>query len=197
MRKLKALILGAVFVLSIVVPAQASLIGSFVDITSPHGNCMNIEVGAGVECTLMDDPGGTDDNINIDISASSIVFSHANLSGINNWAWSDVPSVFDIVIDGLTWVDSPTTPIQSILSDFDILGNTVQLGSVSALLTGPNQITYTNNEILMICDVGDCSRLTVDITPAPHAVPTPSAFLLMGTGLLGLIGYCKWSTKNS
>ncbi len=28
-------------------------------------------------------------------------------------------------------------------------------------------------------------------------VPTPSAFLLMGTGLLGVIGYRKWSRKHS
>ncbi len=28
-------------------------------------------------------------------------------------------------------------------------------------------------------------------------VPVPSAILLMGTGLLGLIGYRKWSTKHS
>ena len=195
MYKLKALILGVVFVLGLVVPAQASLIGSFVVITSPHGNCMNIEVGGGVECTLFDTPDQLDDSIQIDISASSIVFTHENLS--SSWIWSSFPSVFDIVIDGLTWVDSQTTPIDSIQPVFDDLGNFIVEGSVSALLTGPNQITYTSKGIFISCVPGDCARLTVDITPAPKVVPTPSAFLLMGTGLLGLIGYRKWSSKTN
>ncbi len=37
--------------------------------------------------------------------------------------------------------------------------------------------------------------LVRDHGPAP--VPTPSAFLLMSTGLLGLIGYRKWSSKTN
>ena len=37
-------------------------------------------------------------------------------------------------------------------------------------------------------------RITVDDMPA--AIPAPSAMLLMGTGLLGLIGWQRWRTKN-
>ncbi len=39
----------------------------------------------------------------------------------------------------------------------------------------------------------NADSLTLQINAA---VPTPSAFLLMGTGLLGLIGYRKWSTNK-
>ena len=39
--------------------------------------------------------------------------------------------------------------------------------------------------------------LTGDITDVNPVVPVPSAMLLMGTGLFGLIGYRRWSGKKS
>ena len=38
---------------------------------------------------------------------------------------------------------------------------------------------------------------TFSFNVSSSPVPSPSTMLLMGTGLLGLIGYRKWSTKNS
>ncbi len=35
------------------------------------------------------------------------------------------------------------------------------------------------------------------VTVTPKPIPTPSAFLLMGTGLLGLIAYRKWNSKTN
>ncbi len=60
---------------------------------------------------------------------------------------------------------------------------------------GPGIYDFENilNGALMNADVDWKLHITVAAAP----VPTPTAFLLMGTGLLGLIGYRKWSTKNN
>ena len=57
------------------------------------------------------------------------------------------------------------------------------------------------------CPVGICGQLeilgsgvtttTELVTVTPKPIPTPSAFLLMGTGLLGLIAYRKWNSKTN
>lgn len=101
-------------------------------------------------------------------------------------AWTASPGVFDIVINGLTWVNSPSTAIDTIATNLDTLGLGIFAGAEpAAALTGANQIPYSHNNIDVACSNQICRRLTVDIT-AQHDVPEPAALALLSLGLIGV-----------
>ena len=175
----------ATALLLLATPAQATLIGSFVDISSPHGNCLNVQVGGGVECVIHDLPAQTNDFIQIDISDSSILFEMSQTPNTGFYGWDNFPLEFDIVIDGLTWVDDPAAPIAMIQTSLNDLGHTVDPLGFIATLTGPNQITFRQDQAFITdCVVTSCALLTVDITPA-H-IPEPASLALFAVGVAGL-----------
>ena len=171
--------------------AQASLIGSTVNITSPHGDCLGVTVGVGVECRIGDTPSLDDDAIDIDIQDSRIVFDVLDVStGGFDFLWGTAPFVFDVVISGLTWVDDPSAAIASIAVTTELFGTSFSVGNpntIGAVQSGANQVTLNFGDLnRMGCQTPLCARVTVDITPEHSVLPEPGTLALFGLGLAGL-----------
>ena len=189
---------AAAFAFGAASTAQASLIGTTVDITSPHGDCLGVTVGVGVECRISDLPPGAgvfDDVIDIDIQDSRIVFEFLDIDdGLvgpgNLFFWSLAPSVFDVVIAGLTWVNDPNAAIAGIAVTtelFGVAGPDGDPNTIGAVLSGANQLTLNYGDLdREDCPTVLCARLTVDITPEHSVLPAPATFALFGLGLAGL-----------
>ena len=184
--------LGALALTAMALPAQASLIGTTVDITSPHGNCIGVTVGAGVECRIDEGLITIDEVIDVDIQESRIVFELLDISdGGDAFFWSPIPFIFDVVISGLTWVDDPSAAIASIAITTELFGQGGIPGGpsgIGAVQSGANEITLNFEDFVSVnCPTSLCARMTVDITPESHSVlPEPASLALFGFGLLGL-----------
>ena len=186
-----AAMLGALALAGFAMPANASLIGTTVDITSLYGSCFDVTVGGGVECSISDDIPGFGNDINIDIEESRIVFDFLDFDDSGgDFIWLAIPRVFDVVIDGLTWVDDPSAAIADITVTTELFGVPDVLGdpnTIDAVVSGANQITLNFGDLdLLDCPTVLCARLTVDITPDHNLLPEPASLALFGFGLVGL-----------
>ena len=79
-------------------------------------------------------------------------------------------------------LDTTTPPLSIVTSPGSFTNlNFMSLSGLLIRFEGHNTFTAIDN-------------INFDVSPSP--VPTPSAMLLMGTGLLGLIGWNYWRTKQ-
>ena len=183
-----AAMLGGLALAAMALPAQASLIGTTVDITSPHGSCSNITVGAGVECRIDQniDPFLVRNVIDIDVQDSRIVFDFLNLSdNFESFAWFVLPYSFDVTVSRLTWA-----AISDIAVTTELFGTQGSLGNpntIGAVPSGANEITLNFRDLdRRNCPTALCARLTVDLAPEHSVLPEPASLALFGFGLLGL-----------
>ncbi len=185
-----AAMLGGLALAAMALPAQASLIGTTVDITSPHGSCSNVTVGAGVECRIDPDPSGdrllVRNVIDIDVQDSRIVFDFLNLSdNFESFGWFVLPFSFDVTVSRLTWA-----AISDIAVTTELFGTQGSLGNpntIGAVPSGANEITLNFGDLdRRNCPTALCARLTVDLAPEHSVLPEPASLALFGLGLLGL-----------
>ncbi len=191
MRKLKVLILGVVFVSVMVLstvgwaapvtfdltyegPLGSSATGTgfitFDDAVLPNPNPnpgMPMFVSAATLGIL---------DFSLTISGASIGNGTFGLPDIDTWFWGVNPPGLDLSME--------------LVGQTEFLAfNYSPVALSGAPGVGPGGSTIFTNE-----GTGDALNL-IAMTPRP--VPTPSAMLLMGTGLLGLIGYRKYTTNKS
>ena len=183
-----AAMLGGLALAAMALPAQASLIGTTVDITSPHGSCSNVTVGAGVECRIDQniDPFSVRNVIDIDVQDSRIVFDFLNLSdSFESFGWFVLPYSFDVTVSRLTWA-----AISDIAVTTEFFGTQGSLGNpntIGAVPSGTNEITLKFRDLdRRNCPTALCARLTVDLAPEHSVLPEPASLALFGFGLLGL-----------
>lgn len=158
----------------------ASLIGTSIDISSPHGSGSGIVVGPGVDFFIWDTPAQNDDSINIDVMDSSIVIEIEEHADNGGTAWTTAPTTFDVVISGLTWVDHPAFSISSISTNFEFVNGSPFGGSLSTALTDSNEVTFSFNNFDSIAGNEISARFTIDIVP----VPEPASLSLIGLSCL-------------
>ena len=119
--------------------------------------------------------------------------------------------VFDTGID-LTAVPTSSVLLQLALPTLSFTGlNWGGAGTLADVTVGVNDFGDSNISILFdpitnptaftieftnVAFTSPGDTLSVVLTPS-HAVPTPSAMLLMGTGLVGLIGVRTWQKRQS
>ena len=187
MRKLKVLILGVVFVSVMVLSTVGWAAPVTFDLTY-EGISGSTATGNGFitfDDAILPNPGdvlfeptltaGVLD-FSLTIMGASAGNGTFDLTDITLWFWVTGPAV-DLTIEIVGQVG---------FHDFNFMGATPG----SPFADEASRIRTRDEEF----EFADTLELTA-MTPRP--VPTPSAFLLMGTGLLGLIGYRKWSTNKS
>lgn len=170
---MKAPFLAAALAAAFFTSAEAStLTGLTVDITSSHGGCAGVVVGAGTECIIWDSAAATDDNLGIDIQSTNIVFDLNAVLG--TYVWTDAPTAFDVTLSGLTGF--------SILSS-SITSGLIGAGSVSASMTGPGVLTFNFGSAE---HSGGHVLFTVVGAVETSEVPLPAGLPLLMAGLGGL-----------
>ena len=182
-----AAMLGGLALAAMALPAQASLIGTTVDITSPHGSCSNVTVGAGVECRIDQNIGPLVRNvIDIDVQDSRIVFDFLNLSdNFEFFGWFVLPYSFDVTVSRLTWAAISDIAVTTEL--FGTQGSVGNPNTIGAVPSGANEITLNFGDLdRRNCPTALCARLTVDLAPEHSVLPEPASLALFGFGLLGL-----------
>ena len=185
-----AAMLGGLALAAMALPAQASLIGTTVDITSPHGSCLGVTVGAGVECRIDQDLSGIGllarNVIDIDVQDSRIVFDFLDLSdnGVG-FLWVLEPYSFDVTVSRLTWAAISDIAVTTEL--FGTQGSRGDPNTIGAVPSGANEITLNFGDLdRRNCPTALCARLTVDLAPEHSVLPEPASLALFGFGLLGL-----------
>lgn len=181
---MKTWFLAVLFVVVGPIGAQASLVGDNVTLNNVLG-CN--------PCTADVVEGGApefffqSDFISVNVEASSFTIALEPPVGSVRFGFTQI-----LTLSSLDWLNDPTGRITGLditnngvenltESDFSFTDHSVMIDLGSTFWVRPNE--------------NDNVHVGLQTTHAP--VPTPSAMLLMGTGLLGLIGYRKWSSKNS
>lgn len=176
-------ILAAGLMLSLGGTAGATTLeGLVVTITSPHGNCTDVIVAIGPECTIYDTAAQTDDFLQIDIQGTGIIFSIVDTANNGGSQWTAAPSIFDVVISGLIGFSILSTAL-----DLDGNVQTSNGGTLSAIMSNPGELTFSFNDFDVFCGNETCATFTV--AGAVAAVPLPAGLplLLAGLGALGIV----------
>ena len=160
-------------------PTHATLIGDSVDLTaSGCGPCTEIVVEGGAPEFSFS--GGT---FSINVEESSFEVAYVPPTGGTGFGFGNF-----LTLSSLNWVNDPT----GIITGLTLTNNGVSGLSASNLSFTDNSVTVD----LGSTGWGPADNILVDLqTFHPAAVPAPSAMLLMGSGLVGLIAW-RWRKER-
>ncbi len=192
MDKLKALILGVV-VVSVMAVSTVGWAAPIYEVNRSAGcssGCIgNITVQGFVEVNALGP-----------LTPANFIDWELTFTSSNNGTNVLNPSNSDVVADNVNATDSELTITidNSFETDFGIISNNnIAVSDVSWFLQSSSSVEFITNTTVVSNRSEGIKRYSDPFVVTLTAVPTPSAMLLMGTGLLGLIGYRKWSTKNN
>ncbi|TCS63750.1 putative secreted protein [Primorskyibacter sedentarius] len=167
--------------------SAATLDGMSIDVSSPHGSCFSVSVGAGNECEIYDNEAGDDNGVLVDVTSNGILFSFVDYEANPSKYWDFAPFQFDIVVSGLQGF----TMTSYSYTEFGFSETSL----LSAVQTAAGEITVDFDDKYFDggCQNGYlCATLevfgTVEDQPmSPVPLPAALPMLLAGLGGFGVI----------